>query len=102
MQRERQRPSASFTDRHVEAAQKIADQLDQASVRVDTDFNSDKVNNKARLFDESRIPYFVVIGDKEIESGVLGVRGRSRKDHGKLPIADFIAMVKKQEAERKD
>ncbi|HTL52464.1 MAG TPA: threonine--tRNA ligase [Planctomycetota bacterium] len=93
---------ASFTDRHVEAAQKIADQMNAAGLRIDTDFDNDKVNNKARLFEETKIPYFMVIGDKEIESGVVGIRGRGRKDLGKLSIADFIAKVQKQDAERKE
>ncbi|MGH7143146.1 MAG: threonine--tRNA ligase [Planctomycetota bacterium] len=93
---------ASFTDRHAEAAQKIADELDAAGLRVDTDFASDKVNNKARLFEETRIPYFVVVGDKEVETGVFGVRGRGRKDAGKMPLKDLIAKIQAQETSRKD
>ena len=83
-----------ITDRQHEAASKIKDQLAQAGVRAELDGRSEKIGYKIREAQLQKIPYMLVIGDKELENGTVSVRSRKGVDLGAMLLKDFIAKVK--------
>jgi threonyl-tRNA synthetase len=89
-----------ITDRQIEYAKKVRDELDAAGIRVHLDDRSEKVNLKIREAQLQKIPYMLVIGDREAQSGQVAVRHRKHGDQGAKPLSDFIADVQKQVASR--
>ncbi|MCL2588078.1 MAG: threonine--tRNA ligase [Oscillospiraceae bacterium] len=85
-----------ITDRAREAAQGIADQLDAAGVRVDTDFRNEKIGYKIREAQMQKVPYMLVLGDKEVESGEVSVRTRTGGDQGTMRVEQFLAQVQEE------
>ena len=83
----------TITDRADEAAKKAAAALDAAGIRVETDLRNEKIGKKIAEGRVQKIPYLLVIGDKEAESGSVAVRSRAG-DEGAVPLADFIARVR--------
>jgi threonyl-tRNA synthetase len=83
-----------ITDRQTEYASSVRDQLDAAGIRVTIDDRSEKVNLKIRDAQLQKIPYMLVVGDREVESGQVAVRNRKHGDLGARPIAEFIAVIR--------
>lgn len=69
----------SFTDRNIKLSEKVLKQLREAGIRVDSGFESSTVGEKVRSAELMKIPYIIVIGDKEEEKGTLAVRKRGEK-----------------------
>jgi len=84
-----------ITDRQVEYARKVLDQLKQAGVRASLDDRSEKVNLKIREAQLQKIPYMLVVGDREAQSGMVSVRNRKHGDQGAKPVSDFLAELGK-------
>jgi threonyl-tRNA synthetase len=84
-----------ITDRHVEYARKVTDQLTAAGLRVHLDDRSEKVNLKIRDAQLQKIPYMLVIGDREVESGAVSVRNRKHGDQGAQSVDQFLAGIQK-------
>ena len=84
----------TITDRANEYADQIAAQLDQAGFRVETDERNEKIGKKIREAQLMKIPYMLVVGDRDIENGTVSVRHRSGEDLGAMSLADFQAMLK--------
>ena len=82
-----------ITDRSRDWAQKVADELGALGVRVETDFRNEKIGYKIREAQSKKIPYMLVIGDKESEAGTVSVRTRSGGDKGAMALADFAAHI---------
>jgi threonyl-tRNA synthetase len=78
-----------ITDRTRDYAQKVADALNAAGVRVETDFRNEKIGYKIREAQNMKIPYMLVLGDKEAESGNISVRTRAGGDMGTLSLEAF-------------
>jgi len=89
-----------IADRHIEYAKQVEDRLRQAHFRVSTDVSTSRMNAKIREAQLMKVPYMLVIGDKEVESGAVAVRLRSGKDLGAMPLADFVAYVEKAVSEK--
>ncbi|MBR4658433.1 MAG: threonine--tRNA ligase [Clostridia bacterium] len=83
----------AMTDRTAEQASQIAAELEAAGVRVETDLRNEKIGFKIREAQLQKIPYMLIIGDKEVENGVVAVRSRKGGDLGTMPLADFKAKV---------
>ncbi len=83
-----------ITDRTKDYAQEIADKLDAAGVRVETDFRSEKIGYKIREAQNLKIPYMLVVGDKEAENGTVSVRHRSEGDLGAVAYDEFESVIK--------
>jgi threonyl-tRNA synthetase len=83
-----------ITDRQTEYARSVRDQLDAAGIRVTVDDRSEKVNLKIREAQLQKIPYMLVVGDREAESGQVAVRNRKHGDLGAKPIAEFISVIR--------
>jgi threonyl-tRNA synthetase len=84
-----------ITDRQTEYARDVRKLLDAAGIRATVDERSEKVNLKIRDAQLQKIPYMLVVGDREQESGKVAVRNRRLGDQGAQPLADFIAAVRK-------
>jgi threonyl-tRNA synthetase len=80
-----------IADRHVEFAQQVATQLRAAGLRVEVDAGNERMGAKIRLAQSQKVPYMLVMGDKEVEAGAVAVRLRSGEDLGALPVAEFVA-----------
>ncbi len=82
-----------ITDRHVEYAQQVAKQLKAAGMRVEVDDSNSRMNAKIRTAQKQKVPYMLVIGDKEQEAEAVAVRLRSGEDLGALPVSEFQARL---------
>lgn len=78
-----------ITDRHGEYARKVEKSLDDKGIRVELDTRKEKINYKIREAQAQKIPYMLVVGDKEAEQGTVAVRHRSEGDLGAMPLAEF-------------
>ncbi|MBR2410317.1 MAG: threonine--tRNA ligase [Clostridia bacterium] len=83
-----------IADRHQDAAYEVKKALEKAGiVKVDVDTRSEKLGYKLREAQLEKIPYMLVIGDKEAEDKTVSVRKRGHGDQGVMPVADFIALA---------
>jgi threonyl-tRNA synthetase len=83
-----------ITDRQLEYARGIQKQLDAAGIRSTVDDRSEKVNLKIRDAQLQKIPYMLVVGDREQQNGQVAVRNRKHGDQGAQPVADCIAAIR--------
>ena len=83
----------AMTDRTAEQASSIAAELEAAGLRVETDLRNEKIGFKIREAQMQKIPYMLIIGDKEVENGVVAVRSRRGGDLGTMKLDDFKAKV---------
>ena len=85
-----------IADRHVEYVDQILEKFKAANLRVEVDDRSEKIGYKIREAQLEKVPYMLVIGDKEIENGAVGVRSRKDGDLGSMSVDEFIEKVKKE------
>ena len=85
-----------ITDRAAAYADQVAAQLDQAGYRVEVDHRNEKIGKKIREAQLEKIPYMLVVGDKEAESGQVAVRARSKGDLGAMDFAAFLAHLERR------
>jgi threonyl-tRNA synthetase len=84
-----------ITERQVEYARKVRDHLNAAGIRVHLDDRNEKMNLKIREAQLQKIPYMLVVGDREAQSGQVSVRNRKHGDLGAKPIDEFLADIRK-------
>ena len=82
------------TDRAAAYADQLSKQLDEAGYRVETDHRNEKIGKKIREATMEKIPYMIVVGDRDMENNTVSVRLRTGEDLGAMPMADFIAKLK--------
>jgi threonyl-tRNA synthetase len=82
-----------ITDRQLEYAQTLAAQMKAKDIRVEIDDRNEKIGYKIREGQMEKVPYMLIVGDKEKETGTVAVRQRGKGDIGSVPAADFIAGV---------
>ena len=93
----------SVSEKSRDYAAKVASQLQAAGIRIENDARDEKIGYKIREAQLQKVPYMVIIGEKEAEEGTsVAVRSRDKGDLGSFRTEDFIALVKKQTSERKD
>ena len=80
-----------ITDRHVPYAREIQARLKAAGIRADVDQSAARMNAKIRDAQLQKIPYMLVVGDKEQEAGAVAVRLRTNENRGPQPVGEFIA-----------
>ncbi|MFQ5398817.1 MAG: threonine--tRNA ligase [Anaerolineae bacterium] len=78
-----------ITDRHVAYANQVAAELRAAGMRVEVDDGNERMNKKIRNAQLQKVPYMVVVGDKEVENAAVSVRTRNNEDRGAMPLAEF-------------
>jgi threonyl-tRNA synthetase len=87
-----------IADRHLSYAQDVADKLRAEGFRVQVNDRSERMNAKIRDAQNQKIPYMLIVGDREAEAGEVSVRLRTEEDMGAMPLAAFVAQA--QEAVR--
>ncbi len=83
-----------IADRHYDYAKNVAEQLRKAGLRVLLDDRSERMNAKIRDAQNQKIPYMLVIGDKEVESNQVALRLRSGENPGPMPVSAFVERAK--------
>jgi threonyl-tRNA synthetase len=89
-----------IADRHMEYTQKVAADLKKAGLRVTVDDRPERMNAKIRDAQNQKIPYMLVVGDKEVENNQVALRLRNNENPGAMDVTDFIARAK-DEIEKK-
>lgn len=84
----------TVTTRNEAYAQKVQNALEDASIRTEADFRNEKIGAKIRDARNMKIPYLIVIGDKECENSTISVRHRTEGDLGEMSFDAFIALIK--------
>ena len=89
-----------IAERHSEYANKVAAQLNAIGVRVEVDSRNEKMNAKIREHAMQKVPFLLVVGDKESEAGKVNVRTRGKEKTEDMPVTDFVEKIKKLIAEK--
>lgn len=92
----------NITDNQAEFANEVVAKLNNAGIRATADLRNEKIGFKIREHTLKRIPYLLVVGDKEVETNQVAVRTRKGEDLGKFDVDTFIATVQQEIAERKN
>lgn len=83
-----------ISEKHLEYAQTVKAKLEAAGLRVELDARNEKMNAKIRELTLQKVPFVLVMGDKEAASEAVSVRTRGKGDEGSVPLADFIERAK--------
>jgi threonyl-tRNA synthetase len=89
-----------LTDAHLDVARKVHDILYSAGVRVETDERNEKIGYKIRDWETKKVPYMLVIGDKEAAAGAVAVRRHKKGDLGQMALDAFTALITREIRER--
>jgi threonyl-tRNA synthetase len=89
-----------ITDRINEYAVNVAQELKEAGFRVETNTRSDKIGAKIRDAQMQKVPYMLILGDKELEEGKIAVRERKQGDIGQMSMEEFKEMITQQKLAR--
>lgn len=84
-----------IADRHNAYAQGVREELKAAGLRVEVDDSGDRMGAKIRAAQGQKVPYMLVVGDKEMETNQVALRLRSGEDEGAMSVKDFIARAKR-------
>ncbi|MGB2239128.1 MAG: His/Gly/Thr/Pro-type tRNA ligase C-terminal domain-containing protein, partial [Pseudomonadales bacterium] len=90
----------NITDSQSEYVQSVTETLAGAGVRVEADTRNEKVGFKIREHTLQKVPYLLVVGDRERDSGQIAVRARNGDDLGSMPISDFLTVLRKDEEKK--
>ena len=82
-----------ITDRAAEYSREVSEKLDSAGFRSEVDSRNEKIGYKIRSAQLEKVPYMLVIGDKEVEAGTVAVRTREGKDLGAMPLDAFLEKI---------
>ncbi|HMN13399.1 MAG TPA: threonine--tRNA ligase [Bellilinea sp.] len=89
-----------IADRHVAFAREVADRYKKAGLRVSVDDRADRMNSKIRDAQKEKVPYMLVIGDREMEAGQVALRRRNGENPGAMSVEDFLALARQEIAEK--
>jgi threonyl-tRNA synthetase len=84
---------ASITENQADYAAEVAKTLQEQGVRITVDSRNDKISYKIREHSLQKVPFILVVGDKEKANGAVAVRARGNQDLGVMPLADFIQKI---------
>lgn len=89
-----------ISEKHVEYAKELAKQMHHDYVRVEVDDRSEKIGYKIRQAQMAKVPYMLVVGDKEVEEGTVNVRKHGGDELGSVPFEEFFNSIKTEIKER--
>ena len=89
-----------ISDKYMDYAEKVKAALDAENIRAEVDTRSEKIGYKIREAQKNKIPYMLVVGQKEEEEGAVSVRSRFKGDEGQASLDSFIENIKKEIASR--
>ena len=84
-----------ITDRHIPYAQEVADKLMEADIRAEVDDSGERMGKKIRKAQKRKVPYMLIVGDQEVESGQVALRTRSEGDRGPMAVSEFITYARR-------
>jgi threonyl-tRNA synthetase len=90
-----------ISDKSISYAQQVLAKLVKAGVRVEVDERAEKIGKKIREAELSKVPYMLVIGEKEMTEGRLSVRRQGKGDLGSITVEEFVNNITEEIAERK-
>ena len=85
----------NITDKHSEFAKEVRDSLKKNGFRVKSDLRNEKITYKIRDHSMHKIPYLLVVGDRELKENTISVRARGGKDLGSMSVKEFSSMLSK-------
>ncbi len=85
----------SITDKQQAYAETVVSQLRAAGFRADADLRNEKIGFKIREAEKAKIPFMLVVGDREMQGGTVSVRGRSKADLGSMPVPAVLDLLRK-------
>jgi threonyl-tRNA synthetase len=87
-----------IADRHIEHCESVRERLEAAGMRVEVYAQNEPMRVKIAKAQEQKVPYMLVVGDKEVEADSVGVRDRTEGDIGQMGVAEFAAKVAEESA----
>lgn len=91
----------TISDKQKEYADELVKQFMKEGIRVELDDREEKIGYKIREAQLQKIPYMLIIGEKEVEANAVGVRARKEGDIGQMPVKEFISKIKEEIEEKK-
>ncbi len=91
-----------IADRHVEYANQVKERLDERGFRVNVDARSERMNLKIRNAQTQKVPYMLVVGDREVENDSASVRLRSEENLGAMSLDDLLARMEEEASHKRD
>ena len=85
-----------ISEKHVEYAEKVREVLEQKGIRVEVDSRAEKIGYKIREDQLKKVPYMLVVGDKEQEANAVGVRKRGEGDVGQMDLTEFANKIEEE------
>ncbi|MBI2247524.1 MAG: threonine--tRNA ligase [Armatimonadetes bacterium] len=85
-----------IADRHLEYARQVRDRLAREGLRVEVDQSNERISYKVRQGQIERVPYMLIVGDKEAQSGQVAVRSRASGDLGPMPLDQFLNRIRQE------
>ena len=85
-----------ISDKHLEYANKVKETLQEKELRVEVDDRAEKIGYKIREAQLQKVPYMLVVGDKEEQEGKVGVRDRKQGDIGAIPLDEFVSKIEEE------
>ena len=89
-----------ISDKTLDHSKKVADSFKKAGIRVELNLDADSLGKKIRNAESEKVPYMLIIGEKEVEAGMVSVRQRGQKDLGTMTLVDFVEKVNKENTEK--
>ena len=90
----------NITDKHAAYATEVAERLQAGGFRAETDLRNEKIGFKIRELELAKVPYVVVVGDKELDSGEVSVRARHGQDLGSLTQEGLLEVLSNEVARK--
>lgn len=89
-----------IADRHADYAREIMEKLEAKGIRCELDDRSEKTGFKIRAAQMEKVPYMIIVGDKDVEAGTVSVRSRKNGDEGATTVDEFVARIEKEIAKK--
>ena len=90
-----------ISEKFVDYAEGIKEQLEERGIRVELDDRDEKIGFKIREARNERVPYMLIVGEKDIEAGKVSVRSRANGEEGQADLSEFIARIEEEIKTRK-
>ena len=85
-----------ISEKHAEYANELLAKLEAAGIRAEADTRNEKMGYKIREAQLQKIPYMLVVGDKEAEAGTISLRSRKNGDEGTMSAEEFISRIREE------
>ena len=85
-----------ISDKYMDYAQSVLNKLTEAGIRAEVDTRAEKIGYKIREARNERVPYIIVVGEKDQEANMVSLRSRKNGEEGQVALADFIARIKEE------